>query len=79
MHVKPLRNHTIIDEIFQAKTTIHMIGEEEVLPTTRKFDWKFVLTAQYLKQIETIADTLYSAGASYMFINGSGKGNFNLF
>jgi hypothetical protein len=56
-----------------------MIANEEVLPTTRKFMWKFVLTAQNLKQIELISDTLYSAGASYMFMKGSGKGNFNSF
>ena len=79
MYKKPLRNHTIIDEVFQAKTTMQMISNEEVLPTTRKFQWKFVLTAQYIKQIDLIADTLYSAGASYMFMKGSGKGNFNLF
>jgi hypothetical protein len=79
LHLKPLRNHTIIDEIFQARTTMQMIANEEVLPTTRKFMWKFVLTAQNLKQIELIADTLYSAGASYLFLKGSGKGNFNLF
>jgi hypothetical protein len=77
--LRPLRNHTIIDEVFQAKTTMQLIAEQEVLPTTRKFLWKFVLTAQNLKQIDTIAKTLYSAGASYMFCKGSGKGNYNEF
>lgn len=76
---KPLRNHTIIDEVFQAKTTMQMISDEEVLPTTRKFQWKFVFTSQNLKQIEILTDTLLSAGASYMFLKGSGKGNFNRF
>jgi hypothetical protein len=77
--LRPKRNHTIIDEVFQAKTTMQLLRDQDVLPQTRKFTWKFLFTAQNLRQIDMISQTLYSAGASYMFLKGSGKGNFNEF
>ena len=79
MHKVPLRCHVIIDEIFQCKTTMALIQEDQIVPQTRKFQTKLVVSCQYLNQIETIADTLDAAGASYMLMKGSTKANFKEF
>jgi GTPase SAR1 family protein len=76
---QPRRFHTIVDEIFQSKTSMKLLKEQETLPQTRKFGSKFVFSCQYLGQIELIDQTLRSAGASYMLMKGSGKANFNEF
>jgi len=77
--LKPKRFHIIVDEIFQSRTAMKMLREQEILPQTRKFGCKFVFSCQYLGQIELIDQTLRSAGASYMLMKGSGKANFNEF
>lgn len=76
---QPKRFHVIVDEIFQARTAMKMLRDQEILPQTRKFGCKFVFSCQYLGQIELIDQTLRSAGASYMLMKGSGKANFNEF
>lgn len=78
-HDRPRRFHLLDDEIFQAKTAMKLLAEQEVLPQTRKFGAKFVFSCQYIGQISTIDQTLRSAGASYMLLKGSGKANFNEF
>lgn len=65
---KPKRFHVIVDEIFQSKTSMKLLREQEILPQTRKFGCKFVFSCQYLGQIELIDQTLRSAGASYMLM-----------
>jgi hypothetical protein len=76
---EPKRFHVIVDEIFQAKTAMQMLRDQETLPQTRKFGCKFVISCQSLGQINTIDQTLRSAGASYMLMKGSGKSNFQEF
>ena len=76
---KPKRFHVVIDEIFQTKTAMKLLQEQEILPQTRKFGLKMVLSCQRLEQIKIIDQTLRSAGASYMLLKGSGKINFNEF
>lgn len=76
---QPKRFHILVDEIFQSKTSMKLLREQEILPQTRKFGSKFVFSCQYLGQIELIDQTLRSAGASYMLMKGSGKANFNEF
>lgn len=71
--------HVIVDEIFQARTTMQMLRDQEILPQTRKLGMKPVFSAQYLGQISTIDQTLRSAGASYMLMKGSGKNTYNEF
>ena len=75
----PKRFHCIVDEIFQAHTAMQLLRDKEILPQTRKWRWKFVLSSQSVNKISLIDETLYSAGASYMFLKGSGKTNFNRF
>lgn len=73
-----LRTHFIIDELSQCKTAESFM--ESKLTETRKFRLKFVLTGQYLDQLEK--KTVYSlkgAGASFMLLNGSIKEDFNYF
>lgn len=79
MEKEPKRFHVIVDEVFQAKTAMKLLKEQEILPQTRKFGCKFVFSCQYLGQIDLIDQTLRSAGASYMLMKGSGKANFNEF
>ena len=76
---KPKRFHTIVDEVFQSRTSMKLLREQEILPQTRKFGSKFVFSCQYVGQIELIDQTLRSAGASYLLMKGSGKANFNEF
>jgi hypothetical protein len=76
---QPKRFHVIVDEIFQSRTAMKLLKEQEILPQTRKFGCKFVFSCQYLGQIDLIDQTLRSAGASYMLMKGSGKANFNEF
>lgn len=76
---QPKRFHVIVDEIFQARTAMKMLRDQEILPQTRKFGCKFIFSCQYLGQIELIDQTLRSAGASYMLMKGAGKANFNEF
>lgn len=76
---QPKRFHVIVDEIFQCKTAMQLLKTQEILPQTRKFGCKFVFSCQYLGQINTIDQTLRSAGASHMLMKGSGKANFNEF
>lgn len=76
---QPKRFHVVVDEIFQAKTAMLMLKEQETLPQTRKLGCKYIISAQYLGQIAVIDQTLRSAGANYMLMKGSGKANFNEF
>ena len=72
------RCHVLIDEISQCPTA--EIFMESILTQTRKFGLKFVLTGQYLDQLNK--RTIYSlkgAGASFMLLTGSIKEDFNYF
>lgn len=78
-NLKPKPTHVIVDEIFQCKTAMKMLTDTEVLPQTRKFGAKFVLTCQFLKQIDIIADTIEGAGASFMLLGGTSEDDFKHF
>lgn len=72
------RCHLLIDEISQCNTAEMFM--ESILTQTRKFGLKFVLTGQYLDQLNK--KTIYSlkgAGASFMLLTGSIKEDFNYF
>lgn len=78
-NLKPRPTHVIVDEIFQCKTAMKMLTDTEVLPQTRKFGAKFVLTCQFLKQIDIISDTIEGAGASFMLLGGTSEDDFKHF
>lgn len=78
LHDIPGRTHIMIDEINQTKTAEKYM--ESLLTETRKFGIKFVLTGQYLNQLDK--DTIYTlkgAGTSFMFLNGTIEEDFNYF
>lgn len=74
---KPLRCNIIIDEVFQAPTSMDIL--EYILPMTRKFACKFIFSTQYIKQLDKIFDTLEASGASFMMLTGSTEDDFNHF
>lgn len=71
---KPLRNHIVLDEIFQAPTSENIL--KDILVQARKFQLKLVFSAHYLSQIETIREALKASGSSYMLFSGTDKKNF---
>lgn len=74
MYKEPRRTHVIIDEIFQAPTAEYIL--KDVLVQARKFQTKFIFSAHYLSQIETIKEALKASGSSYMMMQGTDKKNF---
>jgi hypothetical protein len=76
---QPKPTHISIDEIYQTKTAMKMLANDEILPQTRKFGCKFILSCQYTAQIDLILDTLIGAGASFMLMTGTSEKDFKLF
>lgn len=72
---KPLRCNVVVDEVFQAPTTMKTL--EYILPQSRKFGSKFVFSTQYLRQLDSIADVLEASGSSYMLLKGALEDDFN--
>ena len=68
------RCHVIVDEISQAPTSEKFLVD--VLPQGRKFLVKFVFSAHYLSQIQTIKEALKASGASYMLLQGTDEQNY---
>ena len=79
LNKQPRPTHICIDEIFQTKTAMRMLANDEILPQTRKFGCKFILSCQYTDQIDILMDTLVGAGASFMFMTGTSEKDFKLF
>lgn len=79
IHKRPKPTHITIDEVFQTKTAMKMLANDEILPQTRKFGCKFIFSCQYTEQINILMDTLIGAGTSYMFLSGTSEKDFNSF
>lgn len=71
---KPKRCHIVIDEIYQAPTCERIL--REILPQSRKFGGKFVISCHYLSQIEPIREALKASGSSFMLFQGTDKKNY---
>lgn len=71
LHEKPKQTHVAIDELFQTKTAMQMLSSGEIIPQTRKFGAKFIISCQYTGQMDILTNTLAGAGASFMFLNGT--------
>lgn len=76
---EPRPAHISVDEIFQTKTAMKMLADSEILPQTRKFGCKFILSCQYTDQIDILTDTLIGAGASFMLMRGTSEKDFKMF
>ena len=74
LHEKPRRMNVIIDEIFQAPTSLETL--QYILPQSRKFGTKFILSTQYLKQLDKILESLIASGGSFMMLKGCVEGDF---
>lgn len=62
---KPGRCNVIVDELFQAPTSFELM--EYVLPQSRKFGTKFVISTQYLGQLDKILEALEVSNSTFMF------------
>ncbi|MGL5149651.1 MAG: type IV secretion system DNA-binding domain-containing protein, partial [Clostridium sp.] len=76
-HEKPLRANILVDEVFQAPTCMKTL--EYILPQSRKFGTKFIFSTQYMKQLDSIFETLEASGSSFMMLTGSTEDDFNHF
>lgn len=74
LHEKPLRSNTIIDEVFQAPTCLNTL--RYILPQSRKFGTKFILSGHYLTQLKEVADTLKACNSNYKLGNGISEKDF---
>jgi len=79
LNKQPRPTHIAIDEIYQTKTAMKMLSDDEILPQTRKFGTKFILSAQYCDQILPLIDTLEGAGSSFMLMGGTSEKDFKRF
>lgn len=74
---KPNRVNILVDEVFQAPTCLKSL--EYILPQSRKFACKFIFSTQYIRQLESIFDTLEASNSSYMLLRGCLEDDFNHF
>ena len=74
---KPGRVNVLIDEVFQAPTSLKSL--EYILPQSRKFACKFIFSTQYIRQLDAIFDTLEASNSSYMLLRGCLEDDFNHF
>ena len=74
---KPLRCNFIVDEIFQAPTSLGMLSY--IVPQSRKFGLHPILSTQYIKQLETVFESLEASGSSFMLLRGCNENDFNHF
>lgn len=78
-HKKPKPTHITIDEVFQTRTAMAMLANNDILPQTRKFGCKFIFSCQGTEQIDILMDTLIDAGTSFMFLCGTSEKDFDRF
>lgn len=74
---KPGRCNVIVDELFQAPTSFELM--EYVLPQSRKFGTKFVISTQYLGQLDKILEALEVSNSTFMFLRGTLEKDFEHF
>ncbi|MGU8365182.1 hypothetical protein ACV3NC_14455 [Clostridium perfringens] len=74
---KPSRINVLVDEVFQAPTCLKTL--EYILPQSRKFGCKFIFSTQYIRQLQSIFDTLEASNSSYMLMRGCLEDDFNHF
>lgn len=77
LSVKPGRCNVIIDELFQAPTSFNLM--EYILPQSRKFGTKFVISTQYMGQLDKIIEALEVSNSSFMLLRGSLEKDFEHF
>lgn len=71
------RVNLIIDELFQAPTSLSMM--EYILPQARKFALKPVISTHYIKQLDSIFNALVTSNGSFRLLRGCTENDFNYF
>lgn len=71
------RTNLIIDELFQAPTSLQMM--EYILPQARKFALKPVISTHYIKQLDSIFNALVTSNGSFRLLRGCTESDFNYF
>lgn len=75
---KPKRCNVVIDELTQCEGAQSWI--KQTLTQTRKFGGKYIFALHYMSQLKFHLDMeLKGAGASFILLQGSDKGNYNEF
>lgn len=72
---KPNRCNFIIDEVFQAPTSLSIL--EYILVQARKFALKPVLSIHYIRQITNIFEAITTSNGSFMLMKGCTEDDFN--
>ena len=76
LHDKPGRCNVIIDEVFQAPTSLNTL--KYIIPQSRKYGTKFVMSGHYLNQLKDFAETLLNCNCNFKLGNGSDEKDFNI-
>jgi hypothetical protein len=71
---KPNRCNFIIDEVFQAPTSLSIL--EYILVQARKFALKPILSVHYIRQISNIFEALVTSNGSFMLMKGCTEDDF---
>ncbi|MGL5191646.1 MAG: hypothetical protein ACRC7S_18550 [Cetobacterium sp.] len=66
--------NVFIDEIFQSPQSMKLC--KTILPQSRKFKVRMILSFHYFKQIKEMEEALKAAGCSFMLLQGTEKENF---
>lgn len=74
---KPIRCNFIIDEIFQAPTSLNMMNY--IIPQSRKFGLHTILSTQFINQLDSVFESLEASGSSFMLLRGANENDFNHF
>lgn len=77
MSEQPLRTNFIVDEIFQAPTSLAMMNY--IVPQSRKFGLHNIISTQYIKQLDAVFESLEASGSSFMLLKGANENDFNHF
>lgn len=76
LHDNPGRCNVIINEVFQAPTCLNIL--KYIIPQSRKYGTKFVMSGHYLNQLKDFAETLLNCNCNFKLGNGSDEKDFNI-
>ena len=76
LHNKPGRCNIVIDEVFQAPTCLNTL--KYIIPQSRKYGTKFIMSGHYLNQLKDFAETLLNCNCNFKLGNGSDEKDFNI-
>ena len=78
MHKRPARTIISIDEIHKTPIALKIVARKNIIPQTRKYGAKFVLSCQSFGQMPSLVASCMEGGASFMLLKGTKQQDFNL-